>query len=199
MTAFENVMLGVDQVFFTAAAEPSAGRSPSTTSTLVGLGDAMHRSPPSSPAACGSASASPGRSRCRPKMLLLDEPFGMLDSLTRFELQEVLIDLWAQGPEDRADGHARRRRSAVPLRPRRDDDQRPRRRASATMLEVTFPRPRDREQVMEHPDYYQLRERLIGFLEGSHVVKKRRTSRAAPSRRRPARNLDLRYASPVLA
>ena len=29
-----------------------------------------------------------------PKMLLLDEPFGMLDSLTRYELQEVLVDLW---------------------------------------------------------------------------------------------------------
>ena len=33
-----------------------------------------------------------------PKMLLLDEPFGMLDSLTRFELQQVLLDLWSQGP-----------------------------------------------------------------------------------------------------
>ena len=29
-----------------------------------------------------------------PKVLLLDEPFGMLDSLTRIELQEVLIELW---------------------------------------------------------------------------------------------------------
>src|SRR6266478_802895 len=29
-----------------------------------------------------------------PKMLLLDEPFGMLDSLTRMELQSVLIQLW---------------------------------------------------------------------------------------------------------
>src|SRR5205085_6376681 len=30
-----------------------------------------------------------------PKVLLLDEPFGMLDSLTRFELQQVLIDTWS--------------------------------------------------------------------------------------------------------
>ena len=29
-----------------------------------------------------------------PKMLLLDEPFGMLDSLTRYELQQVLLELW---------------------------------------------------------------------------------------------------------
>ena len=31
----------------------------------------------------------------RPKMLLLDEPFGMLDSLTRLELQDVLLDVWS--------------------------------------------------------------------------------------------------------
>src|SRR5690606_13569581 len=31
-----------------------------------------------------------------PKLLLLDEPFGMLDSLTRWELQDVLMDVWAR-------------------------------------------------------------------------------------------------------
>jgi hypothetical protein len=34
------------------------------------------------------------------------------------------------------------------------------------VVAVDFPRPRTREAVMEHPDYYKLRERLIGFLEG---------------------------------
>ena len=29
-----------------------------------------------------------------PKLLLLDEPFGMLDSLTRWELQDVLMEVW---------------------------------------------------------------------------------------------------------
>jgi nitrate/nitrite transport system ATP-binding protein len=33
------------------------------------------------------------------------------------------------------------------------------------ILEVKFPRPRERKAVMEHPDYYQLREQLIEFLE----------------------------------
>ena len=33
-----------------------------------------------------------------PKVLLLDEPFGMLDSLTRMELQEVLVALLAENP-----------------------------------------------------------------------------------------------------
>jgi ABC-type nitrate/sulfonate/bicarbonate transport system ATPase subunit len=39
------------------------------------------------------------------------------------------------------------------------------------ILEVHFPRPRNRIEVMEHPDYYRLRERLIAFLE-EHAVKK---------------------------
>ena len=33
------------------------------------------------------------------------------------------------------------------------------------ILEVKFPRPRERQAVMEHPDYYKLREHLIEFLE----------------------------------
>jgi ABC-type nitrate/sulfonate/bicarbonate transport system ATPase subunit len=33
------------------------------------------------------------------------------------------------------------------------------------VLEVPFPRPRNRREVMEHPDYYRLREQIVGFLE----------------------------------
>jgi ABC-type nitrate/sulfonate/bicarbonate transport system ATPase subunit len=38
------------------------------------------------------------------------------------------------------------------------------------ILEVPFPRPRTREEVLEHPEYYRLRERLIEFLE-AHEAK----------------------------
>lgn len=33
------------------------------------------------------------------------------------------------------------------------------------IMEVNFPRPRERKAVFEHPDYYKLREQLIEFLE----------------------------------
>ena len=33
------------------------------------------------------------------------------------------------------------------------------------ILDVSFPRPRSRREVLAHPDYYQLREHLISFLE----------------------------------
>ena len=47
------------------------------------------------------------------------------------------------------------------------------------ILEVNFPRPRERKAVMEHPDYYKLREHLIEFLE-IHAHKKK-SGHAAPT------------------
>jgi nitrate ABC transporter ATP-binding subunit len=167
LTAFENVMLGVDQVYYTASAEERR-QIVEYYLTVVGLGDAMHKKP---------AELSQGmRQRCgiarafalSPKMLLLDEPFGMLDSLTRAELQQVLIDLWQKD-----------RKTALMVTHDVDEaiflsdrvvmmTSGP----AATVgeiLEVRFPRPRLRQQLLEDPEYYRLREELIGFLnERSH-------------------------------
>src|SRR6266566_4553094 len=99
-----------------------------------------------------------------PKLLLLDEPFGMLDSLTRYELQQVLIELW-------------RKNKITALMVTHDVDEAlflsdrivcmtdgPAA-AVGEILPVHFPRPRERKAVLEHPDYYELREHLIEFLE----------------------------------
>jgi len=49
------------------------------------------------------------------------------------------------------------------------------------ILEVNFPRPRERKAVLEHPDYYKLRERLIEFLEvHAHRGKHKPSAPAAP-------------------
>ena len=45
---------------------------------------------------------------------------------------------------------------------------------------VTFPRPRERQAVMDHPDYYPLRERLIEFLE-VHAHKRKPKPAASPN------------------
>jgi nitrate/nitrite transport system ATP-binding protein len=98
-----------------------------------------------------------------PKLLLLDEPFGMLDSLTRWELQDVLMDVW-------------RRSRTTAICVTHDVDEAilladrvvmmtngPRARIGKIM-KVDLPRPRSRRMLLEHPDYYRYREEVLTFL-----------------------------------
>jgi nitrate/nitrite transport system ATP-binding protein len=162
LTAFENVMLGVDQVYYTAAPEERR-QIVEYYLTVVGLGDAMHKKP---------AELSQGmRQRCgiarafalSPKMLLLDEPFGMLDSLTRVELQQVLIDLW-QKDQKTALMVTHDVDEALFLSDRVVMMTSGPAATVGEILEIKFPRPRSRKQLLEDPEYYRLREELIGFL-----------------------------------
>src|ERR1041384_1218462 len=93
LTAFENVMLGVDQVFYTAG-RGERRQIAEYYLTVVGLVDAMHKKPAELSQGMRQRVGIARAFALKPKMLLLDEPFGMLDSLTRYELQEVLLDLW---------------------------------------------------------------------------------------------------------
>jgi ABC-type nitrate/sulfonate/bicarbonate transport system ATPase subunit len=91
--------------------------------------------------------------------------------LTRFELQQVLVDIWTE-----------QRTTAFMVTHDVDEalflsdrvgmmTNGPAARLGG-ILSVPFARPRERCSVMEHPDYYPLREQLIGFLEqeaGEHV------------------------------
>jgi nitrate/nitrite transport system ATP-binding protein len=162
LTAMDNVLLGVNQVFPSASkadrhqwAEHYLGR--------VGLFEARFKRPAELSQGMRQRVALARAFALKPRMLLLDEPFGMLDSLTRCELQEVLLDLWEKN-------------HLTTLMVTHDIDEAlflsdrvimmtngP----AATIgevLEVPFGRPRNREQVLEDPRYYDLREQLIGFL-----------------------------------
>ena len=163
MTARENVMLGVNQVFYTAE-KVEREQIAEYYLTLVGLGDAMDKTPKELSQGMRQRVGIARAFALAPKMLLLDEPFGMLDSLTRYELQEVLIQLW-------------RREKITAMMVTHDVDESlflsdriicmtdgPEA-GIGEVIEVDFPRPRERKAVMEHPDYYVLRERLIHFLE----------------------------------
>jgi nitrate/nitrite transport system ATP-binding protein len=163
MTAFENVMLGVDQVFFTASKEERR-EIVEYYLTVVGLGDSMHKKPAELSQGMRQRVGIARAFALKPKMLLLDEPFGMLDTLTRYELQQVLIELW-------------RKNKITALMVTHDVDEAlflsdrivcmtdgPEAEVG-DILQVSFPRPRERKAVLEHPDYYKLREHLIEFLE----------------------------------
>jgi ABC-type nitrate/sulfonate/bicarbonate transport system ATPase subunit len=163
LTALENVLLGVDEVF-PGKPRPERRSIAERTLKLVGLGDALDRRPAELSAGMRQRVGLARAFAISPKMYLLDEPFGMLDSLTRLELQGVLLDLWGKD-----------RKTALMVTHDVDEalyladrivmmTNGPAARVGQ-ILEVPFPRPRTREEVLEHPDYYRLRERLIGFLE----------------------------------
>ena len=163
MTALENVLLGVDEV----KSEELPGRRRAIAEhylKLVGLGDAIHKKPAELSAGMRQRVGLARAFALDPKMLLLDEPFGMLDSLTRLELQEALLDLWRQD-----------RKSALMVTHDVDEALYLSDRVAmmtsgpaatlGAILHVPFARPRVRKNVLEHPDYYALREKMIGFLE----------------------------------
>ncbi len=167
MTAFENVMLGINQVFYTGS-KAERRQIAEYYLTVVGLGDAMHKQPAELSQGMRQRVGIARAFALKPRMLLLDEPFGMLDALTRYELQQVLLDLW-------------RKERITALMVTHDVDESlflsdrvvcmtdgP----AATIgdiVPVNFPRPRNRKAIMEHPDYAPLRSRLIQFLEvGAH-------------------------------
>ncbi|MGH8590838.1 MAG: ABC transporter ATP-binding protein [Gammaproteobacteria bacterium] len=163
LTAFENVMLGVDQVYYTASRQERHDVAEYYLS-LVGLADAMLKRPAELSQGMRQRVGIARAFALSPKMLLLDEPFGMLDSLTRFELQKVLLDLWGRDQKtafmvthdvDEAIYLADR----VVMMTNGPEAE------VGDVLSVEFPRPRERKAIMEHPDYYRLREYLITFLE----------------------------------
>src|SRR5436190_11968595 len=113
-------------------------------------------------------------------LLLLDEPFGMLDSLTRYELQQVLIGLWRKGKKTALMvthdvDEALFLSDRVVMMTNGPEAE------VGDILEVPFPRPRNRKEVMEHPDYYKLREYLITFLE-ERAHKKQHAAPAPPTK-----------------
>jgi len=167
LTAFENVMLGINQVFYTAS-KAERRQIADYYLTVVGLGDAMHKRPAELSQGMRQRVGIARAFALKPRMLLLDEPFGMLDALTRYELQQVLLDLW-------------RTERITALMVTHDVDESlflsdrivcmtdgP----EATIgdiVPVSFPRPRNRKAIMEHADYAPLRSRLMQFLEvGAH-------------------------------
>ena len=162
LTAYENVALGVEKVY--PHANPAERNDiVEYYLTRVGLGDVLHKK--------ASALSNGMRQRVgiarafalSPKLLLLDEPFGMLDSLTRWELQEVLMEVWE-------------RTQVTAIVVTHDVDEAILLADRVVMMtngphakigkieSIDLPRPRTRKALLAHPDYYKYRASLLTFL-----------------------------------
>ena len=163
LTAHENVMLGVDRVY------PQASRQERRDIVAyylerVGLADSMHKAAVDLSSGMQQRVGIARAFALSPKLLLLDEPFGMLDSLTRWQLQDVLMDVWE-----------RTRVTTVCVTHDVDEailladrvvmmSNGPRARVG-NVMDVALERPRTRQNLLDHRDYYHYREELLDFLE----------------------------------
>jgi nitrate/nitrite transport system ATP-binding protein len=163
MTALQNVLLGVNRVF------PHASKGERRNIACyylqkVGLEGAFHKKAGELSQGMQQRVGIARAFAIQPKVLLLDEPFGMLDSLTRGELQDILIEIWN-----------REKITAVMITHDVDEaifladrvvmmTSGPNAKIG-DVLEIDFERPRSRKAVLEHENYYHYRKYLIDFLE----------------------------------
>ena len=163
LTARENCAIGVDKVYPKAS---QAERQDVVEYYLerVGLADAMDRPAQSMSNGMQQRVGIARAFALSPKLLLLDEPFGMLDSLTRWELQEVLMEVW-----DRTKVTAicvtHDVDEAILLADRVVMMTNGPQATVGKIVDVNLPRPRSRKALLDHPDYYTFRQEVLDFLE----------------------------------
>ena len=163
LTAKENVAVGVDKVY------PGASLSERQDVVeyyleRVGLADAMDKLASDLSNGMKQRVGIARAFALSPKLLLLDEPFGMLDSLTRWELQEVLMEVWSR-TKVTAICVTHDVDEAILLADRVVMMTNGPRATIGKITEVDLPRPRTRKALLEHPDYYAYRQEVLDFLE----------------------------------
>lgn len=163
LTAKENVAIGVDKVYPKAS---QAERQEVVEYYLerVGLGDQMDKSAADMSNGMRQRVGIARAFALSPKLLLLDEPFGMLDSLTRWELQEVLMEVWSR-TKVTAVCVTHDVDEAILLADRVVMMTNGPRATIGKITDVNLPRPRTRKALMDHPDYYYYRQQVLDFLE----------------------------------
>ena len=163
MSALENVLLGVNQVF------PHATKAQRKDIAMyylhkVGLDGSFHKKATELSQGMQQRVGIARAFAIKPKVLLLDEPFGMLDSLTRGELQDILIEIWNK-EKITAVMITHDVDEAIFLADRVVMMTSGPKAKIGDVLNIDFERPRTRKSVLQHQDYYKYRKHLIDFLE----------------------------------
>ena len=163
LSALDNVLIAVSQ------AHPKMDRKAQKQMAmkyldLVGIAEFANEMPPELSQGTQQRVAIARAFSQEPRFLLLDEPFGMLDSMTRFELQDLVIELWEKN-----------RKTVIMVTHDIDEalylcdriilmTDGPEAKLGLD-LRIDLPRPRERRQLASNPRYYELRTRIIEFLE----------------------------------
>jgi nitrate/nitrite transport system ATP-binding protein len=162
LSVFENVYLAIDSVF---PKKPQAEKRAIAREHLamVGLTEAADKKPGQISGGMKQRVAIARALSIRPQVLILDEPFGALDAITKEELQEELLQIW-------------RDHQVTVLMITHDIDEAlfladrlvmmtngPAAKIGE-VLNIPFSRPRNRKRIMEDPKYYEMRNYALDFL-----------------------------------
>lgn len=162
LTARQNVALGVDRVY------PHAGRAERREIVdyyldRVGLADARDKLAAEMSNGMRQRVGIARAFALSPRLLLLDEPFGMLDSLTRWDLQDVLVEVWNR-TKVTAIMVTHDVDEAILLADRVVMMTNGPNATIGKVLRVDLPRPRDRKALLQHPQFYAYRQEVLHFL-----------------------------------
>ena len=162
MTVFENVALAVRSAY-PAWSPQEIKAHVQKYITLVGLQGAETKKPT---ALSGGMKQRVGLARAfsiEPKVLLLDEPFAQIDALTRGVIQEELVQMW-NATRNTVFMVTHDVDEAILLSDRIMLMTNGPSARIAEIVDVTIPRPRSRETIIEDEHYYKIRNHIIHFL-----------------------------------
>ncbi len=172
----ENIALAVDEVYST---KPRGERNTIIEHhiELVGLQHSAKKRPNELSGGMKQRVAIARALAIRPKLLLLDEPFGALDALTRGGLQEQLMHICEESGVTAVMvthdvDEALLLSDRVVMLTNGPESQ------IGQILTVDLPRPRRRMEVVKHPDYYPMRSEIINFLNQQKRVKQRQSAKS---------------------
>jgi nitrate/nitrite transport system ATP-binding protein len=169
LTCFENVLLAIESVFKSENNVQQEERAYAALG-LVGLSHAANKTPNE---ISGGMKQRVGIARAlamEPKFLLLDEPFGALDALTRAHLQDELMDIMKK-TKCTALMVTHDVDEAVLLSDRIVMMTNGPAASIGEILDVNLPRPRNRLELAENADYNHLRTEVLKFLHQRHTHK----------------------------
>jgi nitrate/nitrite transport system ATP-binding protein len=167
LTCFENVYLAVERVFGATDTKAVLKSRTKAALELVGMGHALHKRPHE---VSGGMKQRVGIARAlamEPKVLLMDEPFGALDALTRAHLQDELLKIVAR-TQSTVVMVTHDVDEAVLLSDRIVMMTNGPAATIGEILKVDLPRPRNRVALAEDPTYVHCRKEVLDFLYTRH-------------------------------